>query len=76
MAPARLRECLDIMRWTNRGFAKDIERDEHTVRRYLLGLEPVPNHIAAWVDTVAAFMAAHPPPPPPLALPVDVEEAA
>ena len=35
MTPTRRRECLALLRWTQRGFAAVIGWDEGTVRRWL-----------------------------------------
>lgn len=50
MTPTRRRECLALLRWTQRGFAAVIGWDEGTVRRWLSGALAVPQ----WVPLALA----------------------
>lgn len=62
MTPTRRRECLALLRWTQRGFAAAIGWDEGTVRRWLRGSSEAPAEIDAWLDRRAVAMADDPPP--------------
>ena len=62
MTPTRRRECLALLRWTQRGFAAAIGVDEGTVRRWLRGSGEAPQAIDAWLERRAMAMADDPPP--------------
>jgi hypothetical protein len=72
MTHERLRACLDIMGWSQRGLGRMTGYHEASARLWGVGGGPVPPDIAAWLETLCAFMLAHPcpsPPPPWLPLP-------
>lgn len=60
--PDRLRLALATIRWSQRTLAAALRRDEKQVRRWLEGAYQPPDDVLAWLDTLAAFHAAHPPP--------------
>lgn len=62
MTPARLRECLALLRWSQRGLATAIGYDDRLVRRWVSGDRPIPEDVASWLEQAAAWHAAHPPP--------------
>lgn len=62
MSPTRLRECLILLRWTQRGLADALGMDEARVRKWARGVGSVPAEIAAWLERRAAAMAEDPPP--------------
>ena len=62
MSPTRRRECLALLRWTQRGFAAIIGWDEGTVRRWLRDGGEAPAEIDAWLERRAVAMAGDPPP--------------
>ncbi len=62
MTPTHLRECLALLRWSQRGFADALSVDERQVRRWTTGAAMVPEQVAAWLERRAAAMAADPPP--------------
>ncbi len=62
MTPDRLRECIALLRWSQRGLAAALTVDERQVRRWATGEASIPEHIAAWLERRAAAMAADPPP--------------
>ena len=62
MNPDRLRECLALLRWSQRGFADALVMDERQVRRWATGAAVIPDQVAAWLERRAAAMAADPPP--------------
>lgn len=62
MTPTRLRECLALLRWSQRGFADALGRQEGTVRQWARGVVRVPDDVALWLEAAATWHAAHPPP--------------
>lgn len=62
LTPTRRRECLALVRWSQRGFAEAIGWDESTVRRWMRDGGEAPPEIDAWLEVLAAFHEAHPPP--------------
>jgi plasmid maintenance system antidote protein VapI len=62
MTPARLSECLALLRWSRRGLAASLGRPEATVRQWLGGKTRVPDAVAAWLETLAEAHANNPPP--------------
>lgn len=57
MTPARLRECLALLRWSQLGLADILGYDPRLVRRWASGARPVPPDVAAWIERAAAFHA-------------------
>ena len=62
MTPDRLRECLDLIGWSQRGLADKLEVDERQARRWAAGAAPIPDLVADWLERVGAFHAANPAP--------------
>lgn len=62
MTPARLAECLTLLRWSRRSLADATGYDESTVRLWLSGRYPTPPLIARWIERAATFHAKHPAP--------------
>ena len=62
MTPDRLRECLALLRWSQRSLAAALAVDERQVRRWATGAAVIPEQVAAWLERRAAAMAADPPP--------------
>ncbi len=62
MTPDRLRECLALLRWSQRSLAEALGLDDRQVRRWASGDYAVPPHIAAWLERRAEAMRADPPP--------------
>ena len=62
MTPTRLRECLALLRWSQRGLADALNRDEGWVRMMARGTRPIPDALAAWLEALAAVHQAHPAP--------------
>jgi len=63
MTPDRLRECLSLLRWTQRGLAEVLECDDRLVRRWASGGAEIPASVAAWLETLhACHLSAGPPP--------------
>lgn len=50
MTPTRLRECLSVLRWSQRGFAEALNRPEGTVRQWARGATRIPDDVAAWLE--------------------------
>lgn len=61
MTPSRLRECLELVGWSQRALADYVGINERQVRRWAAGAA-IPEPIAAWIDTLAQFHEANPPP--------------
>ena len=62
MTPTRLRECLDLLHWSQRGLADVLAYSEGTVRGWARGAREVPAEVAEWLERLAAVHAAHPTP--------------
>ncbi len=62
MTSTRLRECLNLMGWSQRGLADLLGLHETRVRRWARGLIDVPPEVASWLETLAAVHEAHPVP--------------
>lgn len=62
MTSTRLRECLQILGWTQRGLARLLERQEGTVRQWARGAVQVPDNVVLWLE-IRAKHAEHNPPP-------------
>lgn len=75
MTPTRRRECLALLRWTQRGFAAVIGWDEGTVRRWLRDGGKAPAEIDAWLERRAMAMADDLPPSRHTPISLDVAQA-
>lgn len=53
MTPAKFRDCLDAMRWSQRGLANTLNINETTVHRWATGERPVPSNVAAWLNLIS-----------------------
>lgn len=53
MTPTRLRECLALLRWSQRGLADALQRPEGTVRQWARGTVRIPDDVAAWLERIA-----------------------
>ncbi len=62
MTPARFRECLALLRWSQRGLADALGRPEGTVRQWARGAVRVPDDVARWLEAAARWHERHPPP--------------
>ena len=62
MTPDRLRECIALLRWTQRGLADALACDDRLVRRWASDGASIPPSVAAWLETLAQVHAAAPPP--------------
>ncbi len=62
MTPDRFHECLAALDWSQRGLAKLLGVHDGRTRRWASGRYPIPEPIAAWLDTLARFHEAHPAP--------------
>jgi len=62
MTPARLQECLALLRWSQRGLAAAFGCDDRLVRRWAAGERPIPAWVSGWLERAAAWHAANPPP--------------
>ena len=52
MTPAAFRECLALLRWTQRGLARALGRPEGTVRQWARGDVRVPDDVATWLEAI------------------------
>ena len=64
MTPTRLRECLALLHWTQRGLARTLNRHEGTVRQWARGVVAIPVDVADWLDDAANWHERNPPPIP------------
>lgn len=55
-------ECVELLGWTVRHFAREVGADDRTVRRWLDGTAQVPEPLAAWLRTLATLHQAMPAP--------------
>ncbi|MXV44300.1 nuclease [Saccharibacter sp. 17.LH.SD] len=62
MTPERFRECLLLMHWSQRGFARIVDRAEATVRQWARGKVTIPSDVAEWLEKGASFIESNPPP--------------
>ncbi len=62
MSSHRLQMCLLILGWSVRDLARRTDRHQTTVVRWANGHSPVPDDVADWLETLAAFHIAHPGP--------------
>ncbi len=62
MTPTRFRECLALLRWTQRGLADALDCDDRLVRRWASGAGSVPPEVAAWLERLTAAHEAEPMP--------------
>lgn len=62
MSPDRLRECLDVLHWSQRGLADILGLDERQVRRCAAGQSQLRDGESAWLERRARAMEADPPP--------------
>ena len=62
MTPTEFRVCLDLLAWSQRGLARLLDLDDRLVRRWASGANEVPEDVAGWLTTLAAFHAKYPAP--------------
>ena len=62
MTPKRLVWCLDAIGWSTRGAADRLNVHETKLRYWKAGRYPVPDEVAAWLETLAAAHRSNPPP--------------
>ncbi len=62
MTPTRMRECLETLQLSQRGFAAFINRDEGTVRFWARKPGMIPQDVADWLQGYAEYLEKHPPP--------------
>ncbi len=62
MTPTWLRECLDLLRWSQRGLAEALDCDSRLVRRWAAGQASIAPDVAEWLERAAAFHSANPAP--------------
>ena len=62
MTPDRFRDCLALLRWSQRGLADALECDDRLIRRWASGDAEIPASVAAWLETLGQVHAAAPPP--------------
>jgi hypothetical protein len=60
MTSARFRECLDALRWSQRGFAVAIDAPWSVVRAWANGSQPIPDKMAAWLERAGRWHETNP----------------
>lgn len=63
MTSSNLTECLRALRWSQRGLASLLRKDERAIRRWVDGSQAIPSDVLAWLRRLAEFHIANPPPP-------------
>jgi ribosome-binding protein aMBF1 (putative translation factor) len=63
MTPDRIRACLSLIGWSQRGLAERLGHDERQVRRWCSGHHEIPEAVANWLNALADFHERNPPPP-------------
>ena len=58
MTPARLVECLKILRWHTETLAEALGCDESLVNAWVLDLDEIPVKAGAWIDALTTAHAA------------------
>jgi transcriptional regulator with XRE-family HTH domain len=56
MTPARFRECVNVLQWSQRQLADCIGVNDRLVRRWASGATVIPDHIEGWLERVASFI--------------------
>jgi DNA-binding transcriptional regulator YdaS (Cro superfamily) len=62
MTPTRLRQCLDVLGWTQRGLARLLDRQEGTIRQWARGAVQIPDDVARWIEVRSRHAERTPPP--------------
>lgn len=62
LTPDQLRDALALLGWSQRGFARILQRDEGTVRQWARGALTIPSDVALWLDGLAGYFRQNPPP--------------
>ena len=62
MTGSRLRQCLALLRWSQRGLAEALGCDDRLVRRWAADGAPIPAGVSDWLETLAKVHAHHPAP--------------
>lgn len=66
MTPTQLRDCLEELRWSQRGLAQVLGCNDRIVRRWTAGDGEIPAAIAEWLYKLCAHFRQFPPPDPQL----------
>lgn len=64
MTPARIRECLDALRWSTNDLADRAGVNPVSARRWVAGKTEIPASIATWLEKLAIQAQTLPPRPP------------
>lgn len=62
MTPQQRRHCIEVLGFTQTGFARFIGRDPATIRRWFTGARAPEPEMDRWLLHVARYMACSPPP--------------
>lgn len=62
MTPQRLAACLALLDWGANTLATQLAVPRSTVRGWLAGRSPVPEHVARWLDSLARHHERNPAP--------------
>ena len=62
VTPDRLRDCLRLLGWSQRGLGRQVARQEGQVRQWCRGAASVPGEVAVWLEGRAQHAEQTPPP--------------
>lgn len=54
MTPNEFRECLALLRWSQRGLADILGIHDTAVRRWASGKNEIPENVSAWLKIITA----------------------
>lgn len=62
MTPNELRECLNMLCWSQRGLARRLGRQEGTVRQWARGIVQIPLDVEVWIENLTRHYINNPAP--------------
>lgn len=55
MTPTEFQDCLNALRWSQRGLAEILHTHQTTVRRWAAGQQAIPDNVARWLWELAIY---------------------